>query len=173
MHKLFVQYPAAWKKKFLGSQDALESYWRDMHPDDPRMQGHPVKGCGDYETKCIPARLHGDGVPYGKGKDATIDVLNFSSMIAIGEVLDIINMWTIVPKKYACTMLKHGVDTMEIVWRWVIYDMLCMMKGEFMRVDAFGKPWSGANAGRPKMGRIMADYFMGFLQFGGFIYIYI
>ena len=44
--------------------------------------------------------MHGDAVPYGKSKKASADVIDWSSMLALGDVLDTINLWTVVPAKY-------------------------------------------------------------------------
>ena len=55
---------------------------------------------GDFRKRCIPARVHGDAVPYGKSKKASADVIDWSSMLALGDVLDTINLWTVVPAKY-------------------------------------------------------------------------
>ena len=63
-------------------------------------------------------------------------------------------------------MHLHGVDTMWTIWKWVVYDMMCCLFGVFMPHDAFGIPWAGPHTSRPRSGRIMGEYFLGFLQIG-------
>lgn len=55
---------------------------------------------GEYAKCCIPCRVHGDAVPYGKSKKASADCIDWCSMLAMGDVLDVINLWTVVPAKY-------------------------------------------------------------------------
>lgn len=44
--------------------------------------------------------------------------------------------------------------------------MMCCLHGVFLPYDAFGKPWGAGNTNRPSRGRIMGDYFLGFIQWG-------
>ena len=66
--------------------------------DDPRLQEHPLLHKEDYKHKCLPGRLHGDKVPYGKRKGASADVSSWSIMTAVGTVWRTLNAWMVVPE---------------------------------------------------------------------------
>ena len=55
------------------------NFWTEVPLTDPRYVGHPTKAVGQKDM-LIPLRIHGDGVPVGKGKKRTYDVASFSSM---------------------------------------------------------------------------------------------
>lgn len=46
MHTLYTRFKREFAKKLLGSRGALESFWQQMHPDDPRLASHPLKNKG-------------------------------------------------------------------------------------------------------------------------------
>ena len=122
----------------------------------------PLQACDNT------GRIHGDGVPYGKGKLATLDVIDYSSMTSVGNILDRIQMWTCIPSKFICSEAKHGISTMYHVWKWIVYDLVCLMNGVFMDVNAFGEPWGAEFSDRPQSGRIMGQYTMAIMQLGAF-----
>lgn len=82
------------------------------------------------------------------------------------QSLDNINLWTVVPAKLLCKMAEHGIDTMDVLWKWICYDMQCLLLGTFLNVDPEGNPWAGDYHNRPQSGRIMGKFNMAFIQTG-------
>ena len=66
-----------------------------------------------------------------------MDVVDWSSMLARGAAIDVINMWGCVNKKYCCTLAEHGVSTMDIIWKWIIWDLSCILQGTFRQLLLF------------------------------------
>ena len=48
--------------------------------DSPQYVEHPAKHI-EPKDQLVPLRLHGDGVPIGKGKKRTFDIISFSSVV--------------------------------------------------------------------------------------------
>ena len=60
--------------------------------DDPRLIDHPVTFIHEWQAIAIPARVHADGVPFGKSR-INAEVANISSPLATGDTLDTLNLW--------------------------------------------------------------------------------
>ena len=65
--------------------------------DDPRLIDHPVTFIHEWQAIAIPARVHADGVPFGKSR-INAEVANISSPLATGDTLDTLNLWFWMPK---------------------------------------------------------------------------
>ena len=131
MHSLYWNHQAEFQNRFSGGEGRLQEFWAGMEPTDPRLHNHPCKSQANWQQRAIPGRLHGDGVPYGKAKDASADVISWSSKLARGDIFDTLNLWLGLPKGLLCNQSEHGVDTMREVWKVVVWDMWVMANGEF------------------------------------------
>ena len=67
--------------KFIRGSGNLADFWGNVPLGDPRMVGHPVNRWQGPKDTLIPLRIHGDGVPVGKGKKRSLDTISFSSMV--------------------------------------------------------------------------------------------
>ena len=57
-------------QEFVVGRGSLLDFWQGIPAGDPRLVGHPVgRRSDDEKALTIPVRLHGDGVPIGKGKN--------------------------------------------------------------------------------------------------------
>jgi hypothetical protein len=82
-HKLLAfmynKFKKAFQNKILGQDGAMEEFWSSLADDDPRLiqlaKYHP-----DYEKKCVPIIIHGDGVPCTNNH--SLDAISFESMLA-------------------------------------------------------------------------------------------
>ena len=72
--------------RLIGSTDlsALRKYWMSFRADDPRLIDHPVTFIHEWQASAIPARVHADGVPFGKSR-INAEVANISSPLATGD----------------------------------------------------------------------------------------
>lgn len=144
----------------------VPDYWEQINPQDPRLEEHPLLATPEYGTKCMPGRVHGDKVPYGKAKNASADVFSWSIQTAQGDCWDTIQPWHALPEKIKARKGLHGHDTEEFVDKWKMWDMFAMTKGSFLTHDADGIPWESspyAYRGR-KTGAICGGYFVGWMQ---------
>ena len=85
---------------------------------------------------------------------------NISSTLSTGDTLDTLNLWFWMPKD----LITDG--TMERVWKYAIWDLLCCARGEFLPYD-----WDGniiqARSYHPRQmrtGRIMAPHLRPYRQ---------
>eukprot|EP00974_Lingulodinium_polyedra_P037005 3550063-Lingulodinium_polyedra.AAC.1 len=70
---MYTGYPAAFNRWVRGTAGSIAAFWDALSPDDPRLHRHPVLQQPGFRTRCIPLRLHGDGVPFGKGIGRSLD----------------------------------------------------------------------------------------------------
>ena len=66
---------------FIIGSGSPSNFWTEVPLTDPRYVGHPAKAVRQKEM-LIPLRIHGDGVPVGKGKTRTNAVVSFRSMLS-------------------------------------------------------------------------------------------
>ena len=166
LHCLHTHHPDEFRRRFLGGQDdsVLERYWGALRADDPRLANHPVTRQFGWRQCSIPGRLHGDGVPYGKGKLANMIVNNVSSVLSTGASIDCLNLWWWFPKAIACIQAIHGCDSWGRFWKAGIWDLLCCLRGEFLPFDWDGQTISEGHPRFGKKGRIMGKYTMAIMQ---------
>ena len=120
------------------------------------MLGHPVKQIGDYQNKVVPLRIHGDGVPIGKAKKRTLDVLSFSSMVgASGSTWD--TRWLMFGL-VSGAKVKGGDErgSMDIVWEVLLWSFSVLLRGYWPSHDwdgqSFEGTWRGERIGQPLCG---------------------
>ena len=102
------------------------------------MAGHPVNRKAD-KSHIVPLRLHGDGVPVGKGKTKSTDILSLSSMSgAPGCTWDTkILMFALLTDTKAAED-QSGPSTMQLVWRIIVWSFEVCMTGKWPAFD-----WNG------------------------------
>ncbi len=169
LHNLWVHNREEFSRRFWGGDAANVRHFWEMHKDnDPRILNHPMTEKDDWMDKTIPGKIHGDVAPYGKGRLAGLNAISWSSKLAKGEALDCINLWTGIPKKYICTASLHGVDSHKTAWRVLVWDALCMLRGQRLSYDWNGKTWDLSS--HPERGALDKDiaggYRVGMLQIG-------
>ncbi len=137
LHWLYTFNMPEFQRRFIGSSDhsALRNYWQAFHDDDPRLLEHPVRCNPDWMDIAVPGRVHADGVPYGKGKLASADVANVSSILAAGDTMDTLNLWWWLPKSVCTNLKQHGVCTRRRLWKAAVWDLICCLRGEFLPWD--------------------------------------
>ena len=169
LHCLYKHHPEEFRRRFLGGQEksVLSGYWGALRDDDPRLAHHPVKYQDEWRRRTIPGRLHGDAVPYGKSRSASVTVNNVSSMLAEGDSLDCLNLWWWLPKAIACKGVAcegEEQNTFNRFWKVAIWDLLCCLRGEFLPFDWDNKIIGPGHPRYGKVGRIMDDMLFAILQ---------
>ena len=110
--------------------------------------------------------LHGDGVPYGKGDHAILDVFSHNCMVAVGDIVDVIMLCWALSSKSRAKLELHGVDTYALIWKITVCDLECCARGEYSAVDWNGQPWPAGQPRQGKSGRLCGPYFMAWWQLG-------
>lgn len=65
---IYRHYPDIWTNIIYGSREHCKQFWHSVRRGQHFLQ-HPVRIRQDFETKCVPLKLHGDGTPVtGLGK---------------------------------------------------------------------------------------------------------
>ena len=157
MAALYSKYPAQFRARVSGEPGALADYWHSIKPNDPRLYGHPVTSFPDYQNTCIPTRLHGDGVPYGKAANASADVVSMSSLTAAGG-----DSWDLRFCIFAISKACTVATTMDVIWKWVLWSLLVLQLGIWPDTDADGNPMQGWRA--QMTGRLCGNFQFCFWQ---------
>ena len=163
MHWSYHQKRPEFVRRFLGSEhpEALAQYWRALRSDDPRLVSHPIASQPGWQEHAIPGRIHGDGVPFGKSRNASMDVINVSSVLATGETMDVLNLWFWMPK----ALMTDA--TLDRLWKVAIWDLAACLRGEFLPYDWDGHEIQRAHSRFPFQGRICGPYAFAVIQFVG------
>ena len=141
--EMYSAYPQEFQKFIVGDAP-LREFWSHIPADDPWLQGHPILRDPDYANHAIPLRLHGDGVPVGKAKRRSLDVVSLSSLTGC-------------PGKSWGTklLLSGGVDgakceaegegggpsTMSVIWQVLLWSFAALCRGRWPVADWTGALW--------------------------------
>lgn len=166
MGSLYSHYPHAFQTWFSGEAGDIDSFWSSIRNDDPRMWEHPVQQIEGYRQHCVPLRIHGDGVPFGKSVGHTLDVLSFSSMLGRrGDswcsrmlILGIANVCKV-------NIETHGLDSMRLAWKWVIWSFSVLSSGVWPTHGPDLEPLQGRRW--QKRGRICGRFSFCMFQIAG------
>ena len=95
-----------------------------------------------YRTHCIPSALNGDGVPTIKGK--SLYVISAVSLLGIGTNFDVQMIltcyWSHLNKKNK-DLHDLDLDTEDIVWKHIQWDLEAWFSGVHPNTDALGNAW--------------------------------
>ena len=137
MHDLFHNYNGTFAKSVLGDGD-MAGFWQQIPANDARLVGHPVNRIDNEDRKkVIPLRLHGDGVPIGKGKKRTFEIISWSSMLGhAGPTWD--------TRFFAFGVINEVKDTttMPLVWRILLWSFAALLRNRWPLLDWDGVPFS-------------------------------
>ena len=151
MAAMYKAYPIEFRDWVSGDGGAIEQFWASVNTNDPRIRHGQAGG------KCIPLRIHGDGVPYGKGIGRSLDVLSFSSMLSKpGNTWDVRFLMTALSNGCKTSPLKHGVDSMGPIWNVLTWSFECLHAGTFPLLDENGEELTGRRAAN--VGRLCGEY---------------
>eukprot|EP00974_Lingulodinium_polyedra_P102564 9931994-Lingulodinium_polyedra.AAC.1 len=62
--------------KYVCGPSPLSDFWNHLDESHPWMLTHPVRLVPNYRNCAVPLRLHGDGVPIGKGQSRSLDAVS-------------------------------------------------------------------------------------------------
>ena len=152
---LYSGYKDEFDKFWLGSAP-LASWWGHVPDDDPRLQGHPVRRLDNFRNRVIPIRLHGDGVPVGKAKGRSMDLLTINSLTGnLGSSWDRTLMLVAMIDSIKTKGGPNNEQTMDKVWNILLWSFACCLQGTWPRLDWNKEPlqgWRAERAGQDLVG---------------------
>ncbi len=153
---IYEHYPVMWRKIVFCSERTCQRFWNAVRPS-PQFSQHPVRFRDNFETKCIPLKLHGDGTPVtglGKSWSKMVDVFSVSSLLISGP--------TILRNLLIFMLFQHlqsvvgGHHTFNTVYRKLKWSFQVLWEGKKPHFDWKGDRLYYAGAGDDLMG----GYFM-------------
>lgn len=140
---LYNLYPDEFNKRMLGPPGTLESFWSDVQSDDIRFYRHPVRQQTDYKEKALLLRLHGDGVPYGKGSNRSLDVVSMSCPFGEGSPFDTSFLLMAIPASIA--IANRAFNTKHQLWVRLRWSFSWCVRGIHPCCDWHGDDWTDIN----------------------------
>ena len=141
----------------------MQDFWNTIKARDPRLFNHPVRDQPGHESSCIPLRMHGDAVPFGKGVGRSLATMSLSSLLTQhGASWD--NRFLVygLPTGAKAKQADHGCDTMEAIWDIVAWSLRQLTLGVWPSVGPDGQPLTGWRAS--KSGRLCGPWTFCMLQ---------
>ena len=142
MDYFYSKHPAEFRDRFLGGPNELARWWASILPGDPRLRGSKVLDIPDHKSRAIPIRLHGDGVPFGKGPMRSLDVVSFSSPLGSGSSLERLFPCIAVPSSVAIS--AGPFQTKRSLWKTLLWNFSWLSQGIHPRSDWNSEAWSDA-----------------------------
>ena len=155
---MYLQHRSEFDAFILGSQP-LSEIWEHIPADSPQYVGHPAKHI-EPKDQLVPLRLHGDGVPIGKGKKRTFDIISFSSMVGErGSTWETRFFLAKVVSEATTPAEDRATSTMHKIWQILSWSFGCFVKGVWPYADWTRRiftedylPEAAKNAGLPLCG---------------------
>ena len=149
---IYTHYPLIWTKIVCPGQQTVSRFWKAVQGSEQFRQ-HPVRSRRNYDTLCIPLKLHGDGTPVtglGKGWGKLVDIFSLTSMLVCCP--------TIMQHLLAFMIFQHleswtdGHHTLRTFYRKLIWSFQCLWEGKKPTKDWMGNAMVYAGAGDDLMG---------------------
>ena len=80
---IYEHYPVMWDRIIYGSRGTCINFWKSVSGSQ-HFAAHPVRHRENFEERCIPLKIHGDGTPVtglGKGWGKLVDIFSVSSLL--------------------------------------------------------------------------------------------
>lgn len=132
---------------FLGNrtQQEMTTFWKTViQRKDPRIIRHPMAQRSDWMMWAIALALHGDAVPVigvGKSNTRSLDAYSMHGVWAVGSTIQIkVLLYSIFEQ---CKVQGHDfdTDTMQAVWRLLVWSFEVLFSGYHPKKDQYGHPW--------------------------------
>ena len=126
---IYEHYPVMWDRIIYGSRGTCIKFWQAVSGSQ-HFAAHPVRHRENYEERCIPLKIHGDGTPVtglGKGWGKLVDIFSVSSMLVIGTTILRSMMIFMMFQHLICRDDDH--NTMNTVFRMFIWSFKACWAG--------------------------------------------
>ena len=98
-----------------GSLESVRDWWAGVHDDDPKLLHHPLRDVAGYHDKCIPLRIHSDGVVMSTKH--SYHAISYLPFLGVGQILKTQLLFGGMVKDCCCKINEHGVDTMHFLFK--------------------------------------------------------
>ena len=162
-HEVFSYYsdkPFEFHQLF-GSEAEVKAFWDSKDVRDPAFAQHPALLQQNYKERCVPVRVHSDGVVMSKVD--TLHVTSWASFFGTGNVLEIQLLYSALVKS-ACTD-----GTMEEIFRCLQWSFTACLQGRHPTTNWKGTPWPAGSKKAALGGTLLhpEGYFLGVFQLVG------
>jgi hypothetical protein len=93
-------------------------FWAGVLEDDPKLHNHDMLQVEGWQDIYKPVVTHGDGGTYTKTGNS-LNVFSWSCLSYTGDTWDAKIILTCLPKLICCTMSRHGVDTLNVLYQYL------------------------------------------------------
>ena len=140
MGALYTRAPEAFDRR-VGSEEDIREFWANLNVDDPAYKDimRHVKKKKGWQRKCIPFRIHEDGVAYLRGSRATCYIMSISSILGRGSSTEtrFFICATAKPKKTQTPRTQHDI------FKAVKWSLAALNTGVYPAKDHNGKAVKG------------------------------
>ena len=157
----YSQFPTQFRQIF-GTPLEIQRFWARKDLADPAFRHHPAVNKVDFETKCIPVRLHSDGAVMSKVD--TLHVVSWSSYFGQGAVLEWQLLFGAVVKGAVCT--HNDQDTLGEMYKALRWSLEACLAGCHPGRNYKGELWPpGSKRAQLAGQRLHPDgYYLGVFQ---------
>ena len=127
-----------------------------VRDDDPRLVGHPMVQKPNWKKRAVPLCIHGDGARFTQ-KGNKLLILSVSFLLADGWSWFSIFMMASICTANRCYEKVHGVDTMTVIWKYIVHAINALLDGFHPQLDPYGNPWLALSQQANNVGKAFAN----------------
>ena len=138
---MFNNYYESFQSKICASREQISEFWNAMRGNS-RLEGHPVTARTGYKRRCIPIRIHGDGVPVtgvGKSWGKSADIYSWNSFFATGPTIEFnFYIWAVFK---AVLSTSFNRNTKNTFWKILVWSLKWLWLGLWPNKNWDGSDW--------------------------------
>ena len=168
-HDIFAHYAfdeMAFNSLF-GSPEQVNAFWEVKDLNDPAFRQHPALRMPDFQKKCIPCKLHSDGVEMSKSE--TLHGTSWCSFLSQGGVLEAQMLFGAIVKSAACPDQEDRPGTMHELYAALSWSFDACLRGLHPARDWKGNAWAAGSDRAKKANQPLhpEGFFLGVFQLLG------
>ena len=158
--------PLAFAQLF-GTPQEVASFWAQKDLADPGFAQHPAVRQPEFRTKCIPARLHSDGVVLSRAE--SLHCISWSSYFGQGSLLEVQLLFTALVKSAAVPSTRTQEGTMDAIYTCLDWSFRALLDGKHPSRDWLEREWPAGSARAKLAGTPLHPdgFFVGLFQITG------
>ena len=144
---IYEHYPVMWDRIIYGSRGTCIKFWKSVSGSQ-HFAAHPVRHRVNFEERCIPLKIHGDGTPVtglGKGWGKLVDIFSVSSLLICGPTVLRNLMMFLIFQHLICRDPDHC--TLDVFYKMLIWSFKACWLGKKPKYDWNGKEMFYPGAG--------------------------
>ena len=140
-HDIFAFYASKETdfNSLFGSPTEVAAFWTKKDLNDPAFAQHPALHQENFKEKCIPCKLHSDGVVMSKSE--TLHVVSWCSFLSHGAVLEVQVLFSALVKSAALPDQEGSPGTMHELYRSLSWSFNACLQGRHPDRDWNGNAW--------------------------------